>query len=548
MELLTICGLLLLNYLNMQSLFTENKASRFELAPIGKVQISKHNPRKQRDKNHIDGIAQSISDNGYDNAYPIKCHLEGNMYAAFAGGTRLTACQMIGLETVPVLVYEGYSDAEIWAMAYKDQEQGKTQKQFSIVDVWLDYAAKAEQGFTQLQIAKSLNLGEAIVNYRIKLARLPVGVLGKILTNEVLNERVCRELLQSSPGEDFYLPYDTTLIEIIDNVLARTKEPTAKIFEAEVSKYNSLIACFDANYKDLPDFKDEFKQELADKGIRSEGEIKSLFNKYLKKVEQKAKQAENEKLAQLTKLEQERINAERAAAKATAQNVIFDRIANEDCVAFFAGWQGRVKVVLTDPPYGMDFQSNRRTATNKLSKIENDADLGTALQLCENVFSVLFSKMETDATLFCFCTWKNEFEFRQMIERVGFVVKGSLIWVKPNHGTGDLKGTFAPKHERIIHAVKGNPTLNKRLPDVLNGSAFLDTLHPTPKPIDLLKSLIECCSQDSDFIADPFLGCGSTAVSALSINRNFVGSEIDKGYYGEALTNVLKLIENENIF
>src|SRR5574343_300778 len=220
----------------MLSLFSEQgKSSSFLIVPTNDLEISKHNPRKNRDSKHIENISESIKKNGFDHAFAIKCHKENGKYYAFAGGTRLTASKSIGLQEVPILLYEGYTDSEIWAMAYKDQEQGKTQKHFSIVDVWLDYKAKSEQGYTQQQIADSLGISRQTAQYRLDLSKLPSNVLNVIANSDILQERSCLELAKLPTVGNFYIPYETSLLEIIDNVLAKTSTPTAKSFESEVS-------------------------------------------------------------------------------------------------------------------------------------------------------------------------------------------------------------------------------------------------------------------------------------------------------------------------
>lgn len=55
--------------------------------------------------------------------------------------------------------------------------------------------------------------------------------------------------------------------------------------------------------------------------------------------------------------------------------------------------------------------------------------------------------------------------------------------------------------------------------------------HPTVKPLELMNCLIELCSLPKQIILDPFMGSGSTGVSALQLNRNFVGYEKEKKYF-----------------
>jgi site-specific DNA-methyltransferase (adenine-specific) len=139
--------------------------------------------------------------------------------------------------------------------------------------------------------------------------------------------------------------------------------------------------------------------------------------------------------------------------------------------------------------------------------------------------------MVEDSTAFLFTGWRYEPEFRVAIETAGLTVKGSLVWVKKNHGTGDLAGSFAPKHERIIHAVKGNPKLMQRPEDVLFGDDQQNSDHPTEKPRDLLRALIETTTNIGDLVVDPFAGSGSTLFAAWESMRTFWGCEVDEGWH-----------------
>lgn len=192
-----------------------------------------------------------------------------------------------------------------------------------------------------------------------------------------------------------------------------------------------------------------------------------------------------------------------------------------------------ISVLLTDPPYGMDYQSNYRLDTRKAKKhdkIENDGLLDGPGELHE-CLSAFDDKLASDAHLFVFCHWRNEEEMRDAIVDAGFSVKGSLIWAKNNTGMGDLKGAFAPKHERIIHAVKGSPILFEREADVLQYDRVNTDRHPTEKPVDLLARLIEITSVKGQRVADPFGGVGSTCEAAESIERHYWGCEINKDYW-----------------
>lgn len=57
-----------------------------------------------------------------------------------------------------------------------------------------------------------------------------------------------------------------------------------------------------------------------------------------------------------------------------------------------------------------------------------------------------------------------------------------------------------------------------------------NTAHPTQKPEKLLAKLILASSNPGDTVFDPFLGSGSTSVTAKKLNRHFVGIEVNKQY------------------
>lgn len=60
-------------------------------------------------------------------------------------------------------------------------------------------------------------------------------------------------------------------------------------------------------------------------------------------------------------------------------------------------------------------------------------------------------------------------------------------------------------------------------------------VHPTQKPLTLIKRLIKASSNKGDLVLDPFGGSGSTAISAYSLERNFITIEQDEEYYNSIL-------------
>lgn len=58
--------------------------------------------------------------------------------------------------------------------------------------------------------------------------------------------------------------------------------------------------------------------------------------------------------------------------------------------------------------------------------------------------------------------------------------------------------------------------------------------HPSPKPVEYMQKLIERVTQPEDTVLDPFMGSGTTGVACVQLGRNFIGCEIDPGYFAIA--------------
>lgn len=73
-------------------------------------------------------------------------------------------------------------------------------------------------------------------------------------------------------------------------------------------------------------------------------------------------------------------------------------------------------------------------------------------------------------------------------------------------------------------------------------------IHPTQKPISVLKQLIEIFTDEGDVVIDPCAGSGTTLRAAYELNRNSYGFEIDRKFYQEAKEKMLITPENTGRF
>ena len=72
-------------------------------------------------------------------------------------------------------------------------------------------------------------------------------------------------------------------------------------------------------------------------------------------------------------------------------------------------------------------------------------------------------------------------------------------------------------------------------------------IHPTQKPVGVLKKLIEIFTDSGDVVIDPCAGSGSTLRAAHELGRKAYGFEVDKRFYREAIEKMLKTEEEKQI-
>lgn len=183
-----------------------------------------------------------------------------------------------------------------------------------------------------------------------------------------------------------------------------------------------------------------------------------------------------------------------------------------DCLELADLWTG-ADVLVSDVPYGIDYQSGARRDTLAKS-IAGDKDTtarDTALEIWGNKPSLIFG------------TWRI---------RRPEATRQLLIWdTKGALGMGAMDLPWKPAHQEIY--VLGKGFKGKRTTDVLTHAPVQSMSrngreHPHQKPLPLMTDLIEKCPPG--IIADPFAGSGSTLVAAKSLGRKTIGIELEEKY------------------
>lgn len=206
----------------------------------------------------------------------------------------------------------------------------------------------------------------------------------------------------------------------------------------------------------------------------------------------------------------------------------------------------QVDAVIADPPYGIDYQSARRTDKAQWKpKIANDGRpfvwwLFPAFRLAKPA-----------SCLLCFCRWDVQQAFQDAMEWSGWNTRSQIIWDREAHGMGDVSTYPAPQHDIILFAAKGRHTFHGNRPKSVVRSMRLggaELTHPNEKPVDLIRQLIEDYVPPGGTVLDCFLGSGTTAVACIQTGRKFIGCEIDDAHYADAEARITDELDRAPLF
>lgn len=218
-----------------------------------------------------------------------------------------------------------------------------------------------------------------------------------------------------------------------------------------------------------------------------------------------------------------------------------------------------VDLLIADPPYNLDKDFNG----NKFKKISDEQ----YYNYTEAWIKAVIPSLKDNATIYVCCDWKSSMVIGSVLKNY-FNIKNRITWQREK-GRGAVSN-WKNGMEDIWFATKGNNyTFNVEsvkirrkviAPYRVNGkpkdweetddgnfrntypSNFWDdvsipywsmpenTPHPTQKPEKLIAKLILASSNPGDVIFDPFLGSGTTSVTAKKLNRHYIGIEQNEQY------------------
>ena len=197
---------------------------------------------------------------------------------------------------------------------------------------------------------------------------------------------------------------------------------------------------------------------------------------------------------------------------------------NGDCLKFMETLQpASISAIVTDPPYGIAInKSNRLSVSRGFGSETWDAERNA------EAVKMIFDKFKMPVII-----WGGNY-YADILPPM----RGWLAWDKLNDGRdfGELELAWT-NIDTVIRRYK-------KFPVKMDGGK----VHPTQKPIEIMKWCIEKCSSVGDVIFDPFMGSGSTGVAALQMGRKFIGCELSPEYFAIAEKRIKQAALQPNFF
>ena len=230
-------------------------------------------------------------------------------------------------------------------------------------------------------------------------------------------------------------------------------------------------------------------------------------------------------------------------------------------------------LVFADPPYNLQIGKKlKRPDDSKVNGVNDKWDQFKNFNDYDNFCKLWLTEskrvLKDNGSIWVIGTYHNIFRLGYHIQNMGFWILNDVIWRK-NNPMPNFRGTrFTNAHETLIWASKNKKskyTFNYQSLKCLNDDLQMRSdwtlpicsgnerikkngkkVHSTQKPESLLYRILLASTNKGDFVFDPFLGTGTTAVVAKKLGRNYFGIEREKKYFKTAKQRLEKTIKMED--
>lgn len=227
-----------------------------------------------------------------------------------------------------------------------------------------------------------------------------------------------------------------------------------------------------------------------------------------------------------------------------------------------------IDMIFADPPYFLS--GNGITCSGGKMVSVNKGEWDKALSIKEkHKFNKKWIRecyriLKDNGTIWISGTLHNIYSIGMALEEEGFKIINNITWQKTNPPPNLACKTFTHSTETILWARKDlknikytfNYTLmkeinnNKQMKDVWTTSLTKPSekkcgKHPTQKPLEILDRIILASTKEKDLILDPFCGSSTTGISAVRLNRRYIGIDNEKEYIELSIRRYKKMKEEQ---
>ncbi len=229
------------------------------------------------------------------------------------------------------------------------------------------------------------------------------------------------------------------------------------------------------------------------------------------------------------------------------------RLLKGDCIAILnQARENSVNMIFADPPYflsngGITCHAGKMVSVNKgkwdKSKgvKENHKFTLEWLKACQHI-------LKHNGTIWVSGTTHIIYSVGYAMQELGFKILNDIIWFKRNAPPNLSCRYFTHSTEIVLWAAKNEKSkhyFNYKLMKSMNQGKQMRNVweisappaeekkfgkHPTQKPVELLTRILLASTKEGDLVLDPFCGSSTTGVSALLLNRKYVGIDLEEEY------------------
>ena len=212
-----------------------------------------------------------------------------------------------------------------------------------------------------------------------------------------------------------------------------------------------------------------------------------------------------------------------------------------------------IDMIFADPPYflssdGITCSGGKMVSVNK-GEWDKTLSIKEKHKFNKKWIKECYRILKDNGTIWVSGTLHNIYSIGMALEEEEFKIINNITWQKTNPPPNLACKTFTHSTETILWARKDLPKIkykfnyeimkklnnNKQMKDVWTTSLTKPSekkqgKHPTQKPLEILDKIILASTNENDLVLDPFCGSSTTGISAVRLNRRYIGIDNEKEY------------------